>query len=223
MVGSRLGQGIYTVPEASRLSRVSSQRIRRWLRGYWYATSLGPNRTPPIISGDFGDAGVLSFRDLIEVRFIDAFLRAGVSWRTIKVAQERARESLGTSHPFSSRRFRTDGGTILMETGEQELLDLVRNQMAFKAIVGPFLYRGLEFGDRDDVVRWRPMRNRKTVVLDPARSFGQPIVDREGVPTATLARAYRVEDSFAAVASWFEVSQVSVRVAVEFEETLKAA
>jgi hypothetical protein len=33
-----LNNGIYTVPEAARLTGVSTGRIRRWLRGYRYTS-----------------------------------------------------------------------------------------------------------------------------------------------------------------------------------------
>jgi uncharacterized protein (DUF433 family) len=67
------------------------------------------------------------------------------------------------------------------------------------------------------------MDRRRQVVLDPARAFGQPIVDREGVPTATLAESYEAEGSIERVAGWFEISVASVRDAVEFEQQLSAA
>jgi uncharacterized protein (DUF433 family) len=58
--------------------------------------------------------------------------------------------------------------------------------------------------------------------VDPLRSFGQPIVSKEGVPTAVLARAFHVEQSIASVARWFEVSKRAVKQATEFESQLAA-
>src|SRR6266404_3828839 len=43
-----IGVGLYTVPEASRLSRVSTGRIRRWLRGYSFTTPSGRHLSPPV-------------------------------------------------------------------------------------------------------------------------------------------------------------------------------
>jgi len=123
-----------------------------------------------------------------------------------------------------TNRFVTDGRTILAEVGEaageQTLLDLVRNQYAFKRILRPYLH-GLEFDD-DFVVRWWPLGEKRNVVLDPDRSFGAPIASGSGVPTAVLARAYRTEDDLDVVARWYEVSKKEVKDAVQFESDLAA-
>jgi uncharacterized protein (DUF433 family) len=227
---TRLGRGIYSVPEASRLTKVSSQRIRRWVRGYEYQVRRQRRTSRPVIAADYPSASgslTLSFLDLIEVRFVNEFRLAGVSWAAIRIASNRAKQIVAEDHPFSTKRFRTDGKTILIdiahESGEEELLDLVRNQFAFRKVIWPFLYKGLEFGSEDVAARWWPMDRRRHVVIDPTRSFGQPIVDREGVPTATLVAAYKGERSIERIATWFEISVASVRDAIDFERHLSAA
>jgi len=69
--------------------------------------------------------------------------------------------------------------------------------------------------------RWFPSTNRR-IVIDPARSFGQPVVEKEGVPTSVLARSYKAEQSLKRVARWYDVDVRSVRAAVEFERRLAA-
>lgn len=223
-----IGTGIYTVPEASRLTTVPTARIRRWVKGYAYVVGEKVLASRPVVHSQLQPLdGViaLGFLDLIEVRFIDAFRRSGVSWKSIRLAYDRARELIGSEHPFSTKIFRSDGRRIFAEivqrTGKRVLLDLVSNQLAFQKVLAPYLYEGLDFLDQE-VSRWWPMGRTRQVVIDPERGFGQPIVDREGVPTAILAQAYRVEESVDAVARWFEVDRRSVRDAVEFEERLAA-
>ncbi len=48
----------------------------------------------------------LSFLDLIEVRFVDAFLENGVPWKTIRSAAINAMEYFGQGHPLSNKRFK---------------------------------------------------------------------------------------------------------------------
>jgi hypothetical protein len=119
---TRLGRGIYSIPEASRLTRVSSQRIRGWLHGSRYQIKREKRTSQPVIAADYarsGGAVSLSFLDLIEVRFINEFRGAGVGWKAIRVASARAREILRQGHPFSTKRFRTDGKTILLEIARE--------------------------------------------------------------------------------------------------------
>lgn len=227
---SRLGAGIYSIPEAARLSGVNPQRIRRWIRGYSYNAPSGRRRSPPVVEGQRDSDGGslhLSFLDLIEVRFIDQFRRRGVSWSTIRTASARAAALLEQDHPFATKRFETDGRTILMEiaeaTGEGNLLDLMKSQVAIRKVIWPYLYDSVDFDVDLKASRWWPMTRRSSVVVDSSRLFGQPIVSREGVPTGALAAAFRAEGSLDRVASWYEVSRKSVRDAVDFEEKLEAA
>ncbi|HSS52106.1 MAG TPA: DUF433 domain-containing protein [Thermoanaerobaculia bacterium] len=229
--GSLLGLGVYSVPEAARLTGVSSQRIRRWLQGYSYTSGDSARTSRPLWQRQIAsqDSLILSFRDLLEVRFVDAFRRHGVTWKTIRIAAERAAEIVHDSYPFSTRRFKTDGRSIFAEilqaTGDESLLDLVKSQYEFKSIVEPFLFEGLEFSALGiEPVRWWPLGMNRRVVIDPERSFGQPIVDPESVPTRILAHAFEAEKSIQAVARWYEVDPQSVRDAVDFEaQPAKAA
>lgn len=225
---SLLGIGLYPVPEASRLTGISQGRLRRWLRGYTYRAGeeVHSVSTPvwrrqiPEIDETLG----LGFLDLMEARFVDAFRAASVPWRVIRLCAERAREITGSDHPLSSRRFRTDGRTVFAEVvdqaGEKQLLDLAKNQLAFGRMIGPSLYAGIEFSVDDMPARWWPMGQQGTIVIDPARSFGQPIVSDGGVPTTVLADAVEAEGSIAKVALLFRLPQHSVRAALRFEKRL---
>ena len=82
-------------------------------------------------------------------------------------------------------------------------------------------FRDLEF-DASAVARWYPLGVRhRTVLVDPTRSFGRPIV-RRGVPTEILADAVKLEGSVDAVASLYEVPKAEIRSALEFEQRLAA-
>jgi uncharacterized protein (DUF433 family) len=150
------------------------------------------------------------------------FRARGASWQTLRVAHDRARMIIGHRHPFSTGRFVSAGREILTEVALSEsdraLENIVSRQLVFRKFIAPYL-RGLEF-DNDIVVRWYPRRDRR-VVVDPTRSFGQPVV-REGVPTSVLARSFRKERSIERVAHWYDVDTFSVRAAVEFERRLAA-
>ena len=222
---SLLGIGLYTITEASRLTGIPPARLRRWLRGYTYRAGEVPATSEPVwrrqvpeIDGTLG----LGFLDLIEARFVDAFRKASVPWPVIRRCAEHARKLIGSDHPFSSQRFRTDGRTIFAEVvdqaGERQLLDLAKSQLAFGRVIGPSLYAGIEFSARDTPGRWWPLGQKMPVVIDPARSFGQPIVNDGGIPTSTLVAAVDAEGSVAQVARLFRVKPRSVRAALRFEQ-----
>lgn len=226
MRASLLQTGIYTIPEASRLTRVTPSRIRRWVRGYVFKVKRGRHSSPAVWSTQLEQIDqtvALGFLDLLEVRCVDAFVGAGVGWKTIRRVHEQARKLIGHPHPFCTNQFATDGQTIFMkernESGESALWDMRDLQRVFTQIIRPFL-RDVEFDDGNLPQRWWPRGKRQMVALDPRRSFGQPIIFEEGIPTQTLARSVRANGSAEEVARWFEISSVSVRKAVEFEKSL---
>jgi uncharacterized protein (DUF433 family) len=223
-----VGRGIYSVPEAARLSRVPAARIRRWIRGYSFRSRSGVRASPPAFHGDLvpiRGALALSFLDLVEVRFVDAFLRAGVRWPTLRLAHAQASRLIGTDHPFCTNKFCTDGRRIFADMpklrDEPGLVEVLRKQHYFEAIVRPLLV-GLEFTPEDMLLRWWPLGAKRAVVLDPRRGFGAPIVDREGVPTNVLVHALNAGNTREEVRSWFQVSAASLRDAEEFEQTRAA-
>ena len=107
--------------------------------------------------------------------------------------------------------------------GPGSVLDLKLRQMVFREVVAPS-FVDLDFA-ADTASRWWLLPHKKTIVLDPARSFGQPIVADSGVTTARLAQAVQAEGTIERVASLFELKPAVVRDALTFErrETLKLA
>ena len=223
-----LQTGIYTVAEASRLAGVSSRRIRRWLKGYEFKVKHGRHRSPAVWNSQLeplDHAMALGFLDLLEIRCVDAFIGAGVSWKTLRQVYDQARELVGHSHPFCTNRFATDGHTIFIELQERNdevtLWDMRDVQRVFDRIIRPFL-KNIEFDSGRVPLRWWPRGKDHQVALDPRRSFGQPIIFREGIPTQVLARSVRANGSLEEVARWFEIKSGSVREAVDFEQALAA-
>jgi len=90
-----VGVGYYTVPDAARLLRTAPRNIARWLDGYSYRGADGnPMKTSPLWRTQFprlGDALEIGFRDLIELRFVLAFVRQNVPLNVIRRCLENAR------------------------------------------------------------------------------------------------------------------------------------
>ena len=143
----------------------------------------------------------------------------------IRKAILEARRYIDDERPLSTTRFRTDGRTIFLEVvdgdSDPKLLDLFKRQYTFKRIVEASL-KGVEFDDGVPV-RWWPLSKQDQIVIDPERSFGQPIESTSGVPTASLAAAARAEGSVERAAKLWRVTPRAVRRAVKFEETFIGA
>ncbi|KAA3530777.1 hypothetical protein DXM29_01745 [Agrobacterium tumefaciens] len=206
--------------------------MNRWLRGYTYKRSGEIRQMQPLWTtqhASIEDHLEIGFRDLIELRFVKAFIDAGVGLLAIRNCLEYARECAKDDRPFSTRRFQTDGRTIFLESidrvgdqiDEPKLLDLKQKQYAFKQVIER-TFKDLDIED-DAVARWRPFHGKKSIVIDPGRAFGQPIASDFGVPTVALADAVEAEGSVEEVARIFDVPVAVVRDSVQFETDLKRA
>ena len=218
-----VGVGLYTIPEAARLVGVHPQRIRRWVQGYRYRRRDGVEAaSEPLWHADFPTTDTttgLSFLDMMEVRMVNAFRGYGVSWTIIREAAFFACELFHDNHPFTMRRFQTDGNRIFGEAIEgmgERVLDMNRRQWVSKPIVQQSLFEGIEFDD-GQASRWFPTSNRK-IVIDPARSFGRPVLTDYGISTEVLFAAFKVEGSVGEVSKWYDVPKPEIRAAIGFEQ-----
>ncbi|HMO52183.1 MAG TPA: hypothetical protein PKE26_13575 [Kiritimatiellia bacterium] len=229
MSNSLLHIGIYGIPEAARLTGLGESRVRRWLSGYTYKAAGTKKAAPPVWSGQLPPVQgrrAVSFRDVIEMKFVDAFLRAGVSWKTIRDVQELARREFGYDHPFSTNRFRNDGSHIVMtalrDDPQAPLFDLSTRQQIFLQAGDPFRDK-LEMNEEGQVCRWWPMGRQRYIVLDPTRQWGQPILARSGVPVMCVQRASRLGLDAESLCAWLEVAAEEIADAQAFMAQLEGS
>lgn len=224
-----LGLGFYAVADAARLLHMPAVNIRRWLGGYAYVRAGERREIAPLWQPDlpqWDDRIELTFRDLIELRFVHAFVGAGVGLKAIRNCLDYARQVVESDRPFSTSKFRTDGRTIFLESlqrmpEEARLLDLKRHQYVFRRVIEQS-FKDLDIED-SEVTRWRPYKGRDSIVVDPARSFGQPIAAESGVPTQVLSESADAEGSPERAAALFEVPLEVVRDAIKFESELRTS
>jgi uncharacterized protein (DUF433 family) len=231
-----IGTGIYTPAEAAALLKTPPAEVRRWAFGYTRVRGGVPKRYEPLIHTQLPELEgqqALTFIELVEMMFIKGFREAGVSWKTLHEAARVAARLFETEHPFAMRQFFADPGgvyTLLREVdGGETLVSLVGSgQHVFTDLVRPYLGQ-LEFAPSDVPMRWWPLGKEGRVVVDPAVSFGQPIVAEAGIPTRVLAEALAAETEYDSktalerVAWVYKIPERHVHTATRFEEWLSAA
>ena len=223
MTSAKFGIGAYSLTEAGMLLNVPPRTLRRWVFGYQYVQEDQNSKMQlPLWKPQYGanhEVPLLGFRDLIEARIVNGLKKSGIGLPTIRDCLRIASEIVDDDHPFSNKRFKTDGKKLFLEIfddmGEGKVIDLKQRQHAFQKIVAPS-FIDLEF-DADVASRWWLLPNKKTIVADPARAFGQPIIAETGVTTRRIAQAVEAEGSVERVASIFEISKSSVKDALTIE------
>jgi len=236
---SLLGVGLYPLPQAARLLsfsaeyKVSPQKLRRWAVGYDWGASGGKRHSAGIVMPEIklDEFSILSFADLIEMLWVAAFRREGVSLPVIRAAHTRAMRSLCTPHPFRHYKFNTDGKGIFHQLTADEIgpelsksrvvEEVQRSQVVFDRVVEP-LYKNLKYVHNVVDQLW-PLGQDALVVLDPKKSFGQPIEPTSGVPTYILFSTYRGGEDPEAIATDFRAPLEGVNDAIKYEEALLEA
>lgn len=237
---SIIGLGLYTVPQAARIIRVSlegrpklppASTISRWLRGTVVPYRGQFREYAPIVEDQLPGDKHFSFVNFIELWFITFFRSEGVSFQVIRKAAEEATRLLGP-HPFAVEGFSTDGASIFADLrarrtrvpglpAETVMEELHRGQLVMRDLVRPYL-REITWGADFASMFW-PLGPEEGIVMDPTRCFGQPIVATDTIPTLALYRRYKAGDDMELVADWYETSVEAVRAAVEFEQRLEMA
>ena len=212
-MSDQFGIGVYTAPEAAAMIGTRPSTLRRWLgdakESLWTVQHEH--------GGD--ERLLLGFRDLIEARIVDRLRRLGFSLQSLRIIMTRAREEIGEERPLSTRHFKHDGQRIYLlitsNLAEPRLVDLHRRQGVFESVVAPSL-RDIDYGERA-AERWWLLDGKRSIVADPARSFGQPILTDYGVTTERIAQAVEAEGSVKAAARLFEVKESVVNDALTYE------
>ncbi len=212
-----VGLGVYTPADATRLTGIPVSTLRGWM-----SDRKGRARLWRSEHTEWSDTLLLGFRDLVDAKVLHALREEGFSTQQLRGTLAYAREQIGDERPFSTRIFRTDGADIMLDLPDGLLVASRRNrgQRVFRSVVEPVL-KPIVY---DDVVAsrmWMQPRKR-TIVIDPQRSFGQPILHEHGIPTDVLAQSVEAEGSVTIAARYFDVPVAHVKDAVEFEKHLAA-
>ena len=204
---------VYSLSEAARIVDVPRGKAQRWVRGYTRQTPDGPRLSQPIITADARDA--VSFLDLVELRFVAAFVREGVSVQTIRKALAEAKE-LELDHPFARQKFYTDGTTIFIASLDRIVQSGTGGQYA---MLIDQVFKRFDFAD-GQVSVFYPAEASRAVRISPAHSFGAPTVVGTSIRTSVLYDAFRAEGSRDVVAELYGIPIEKVAAAIDFESSL---
>lgn len=217
--------GIYTIPQAADLVGARQANVRVWVEGH-------TGKQDPIIDNQLGRVDgktAVSFANLMELRFIAEFVKAGVSLKAIRTILQEAKETLDHPHPFATRTvFKTDGKKIVAEIARRNGLDLIYDLKSknyeMPSVVMKSLKDNVEFDPSGDAIAWTPRPDiAPNVIVHPRFSFGSPVLRKSHVPTVTIAKAVSVEGSAGFVAAIFDLPEKHVKEAVRFEQHLRKA
>ena len=212
-----LTRPLYGFADADYLANVSRGTAKRWLAGYAYHDTHGQRVVqPPVTPGVQGEESV-SFADLVEIAAIGRLKEVGFSLRMIREIVRNCQEILGVQRPLTTLRFKTGGHEVFVDRGDV-LLEVGRKKrmQAWNEVLKPFLQE-LDYDANQLVARWWPLGRSTPVVIDPQYGFGFPVVAKSGVRTEIILERFRAGDLKEQISADFNIEQVHVERALQFE------
>ena len=208
---ARFKDPLYTVAEAARIIEAPRNTLSSWARRYErrerdnrvvssepLVTRLQPER-PRLPS--------IPFVGLAEAMVLAAVRKSGVPMQRIRPALTALEKEMGLRHALANRRLYTDGAELLYDYSQRHpdkegaaarRLVVIRNrQYVFAEVVEEYLRCLVYDPAPDGYVRLMrlPAYRQAEVVVDPARSGGDPIFARGGCRVRDVLQRFRAGDS----------------------------
>jgi uncharacterized protein (DUF433 family) len=218
----------YAVAEAAHYLRMPEETLRSWVAGRLYSAAGQSKRSRPLIHLDDPQKQYLSFINLVEAHVLAAIRRRhGVRLPKVRKALDYMQRQFHVQRPLIEQAFQTDGLDLFVEH-YGELINASREgQRAMKEIIGRYLQRIERYSKgfpiklypftRDTEAEATPASDPRVVVMNPAVSFGRPVVAGTGIPVSSIYERYRAGDSVADLAQDFRLEISAIEEAIRCE------
>jgi uncharacterized protein (DUF433 family) len=218
----------YSVAEAAHYLRMPEETLRSWVAGRLYPVAGKSKRSRPVIHLDDPKRQYLSFINLVEAHVLAAIRRGhGVKLPKVRNALDYLRRQFRIERPLIDQTFQTDGLDLFVER-YGELINASREgQRAMKEIIGVYLKRiardakGLPIRlypfTRDTQSEAAAASNPRVVVMNPAVSFGRPVIAGTGIPVSSVYERYKAGDSVADLARDYRLEISAIEEAIRCE------
>jgi uncharacterized protein (DUF433 family) len=218
----------YAVAEAAHYLRMPEETLRSWVAGRLYSAAGQSKRSRPLIHLDDPQKQYLSFINLVEAHVLAAIRRRHcVRLPKVRKALDYMQRQFHVQRPLIEQAFQTDGLDLFVEH-YGELINASREgQRAMKEIIGRYLQRierdskgfpiKLYPFTRDTEAEATPASDPRVVVMNPAVSFGRPVVAGTGIPVSSIYERYRAGDSVADLAQDFRLEISAIEEAIRCE------
>jgi uncharacterized protein (DUF433 family) len=214
----QLNNGIYTIPEVSKILRLPYQRVSFWTSKYW-DSKLGK-----IFEGQYSwtlnNSKAVSFHTLIEFFVFYQMAEAGVRPREVLNSHIELSKIFQTPFPFAQKdileNIRTTGKKVFFETKEGILsLDGLKQ---FKLDFIRVFFKNLEFDNELVASRFWPLGREKSILVDPRRQFGHPVLGSTNIYPETIYNLIKSGEPVDFIAFTYEIDKKCIEDAIIYCE-----
>lgn len=211
-----IGLGVYTPSEIAQILRIPSSKVNRWIDQYWDG-KLG-KQFEEKYSWKTADSKAVSFHTLVEFYVMMLFSDAGVKPHQVLKAHNELSEIYDTAFPFATKQaldsIRTDGKTIyFIQNKDSITLDGTKQ---FNLSFVKVFFKNLDFDSDQLASRFWPMGKEKSILVDPERKFGHPIIEDRNIFPETLSNHFKAGDPIEYISLVYDLSEQQVMDAIQF-------
>lgn len=214
----KLGLGIYTASEISKILRVPYNRVYVWMNKYWDEKLGGSYGSK--YSWEQNGTRAVSFHTFIEFYVMMRFSESGVKPKQVLHAHSELLKMYNTAFPFATKDvlkgIKSDGRHIFLET-KNGILEL-NGTKQFNLDLIRIFFINLEFDKENLAVRFWPIGKEKSIIIDPKRRFGHPLIDRKNIFPEIIFNHYKAGDPIPYIAHVYQISEDEVNHAIEYCE-----
>lgn len=218
MVASLLDREIYSYGDIDRLVGLHPGTARRWLDGY----SRGDRFYEPVLREQATGSDAVTWGEMVEARLLAEFRSKKVSLQRLRPAIVRLREEFGPYPLAHARPFLdVEGRELVLNVQDSVGLDeelyfvVLRNGQTMITEATDRFRSSVQYNESGVVRSLQPERRTPAVVMDPARTFGQPMI--RNVRTDVLAEDFRAGTSREEIAEFYDLTAEQVDEALRFE------
>jgi uncharacterized protein (DUF433 family) len=214
---SRIGSGIYTMPDIAQILRLPNYKVNRWIKTYW-DEKLGKQFNQKY-SWTVDNTKAVSFHTLVELYTFYHLNSAGVKTQKVLKAHQILAEKFDTLFPFANANIlqglRTDGNKIYLESDDETIITLDgTHQLNFNFIT--VFFKLLDFDDEALACRLWPIGKENSIVCDPERQFGHPVINNTNIYPEAIYNMFEAGESIPFIASIYDISANEINDAIRF-------
>ena len=184
--------GMYTLPEAARLAKVSPRTVRNWLFGF----PNQPSTVRPLFDAPNGQGAMVSFLQLVEVVVAGRLRKAErASFKTVYQAYRNAKQEYPYEYPFAHLELRAIGGHIVHFIHGQP------HEVSYQALDQPLqwtlpglveeLMEQIHYDSDSLAAQWSPLGKDVPIIIDPRFSAGAPTIVGRGVTVQAIHSRFK--------------------------------
>ncbi len=219
----------YVIPEAAQCLRMPITTLRAWVLGQRYVSNGKQQIFKSVIRLPDKRENLLSFNNLVEAHILDSIRRDfGIKLQNVRRAIDYLKREFSSDRPLLEQSFEMNGVDLFISEYEKLVNVTQEGQTAMRPIIESYLERIDRGGDGFPVrlfpfTRRREMGEPRTVVIDPAVSFGRPVLVGTGIPTSVIAERCKAGESIEELAEDYKRGASEILEAIRCELRVEAA